>query len=117
MHLNKVTIERGVTPGISQNGQIWKVPDTADTFMDHMVITSALSQVALSSNYDFWGGRSLTIFNVSDGKVKIFGSGEPGIYVPGNGCIHLECISSTGALAIWGVLGISENTFIAFPVP
>lgn len=55
VHLNKVTIERGVTPDIVGNGQMWKLPDTADTFMDHMVLTGGLPQVALSPNYDFWG--------------------------------------------------------------
>lgn len=117
VHLNKVTIERGVTPDIVGNGQMWKLPDTADTFMDHMVLTGGLPQVALSPNYDFWGGRSLTIFNVSDTKVKIWGSGDPGIYIPAYGCAHLECIASIGgAWAQWNVLGVSDTSIMAFPV-
>ena len=117
VHLNKVTIERGVTPDIVGNGQMWKLPDTADTFMDHMVLTGGLPQVALSPNYDFWGGRSLTIFNVSDTKVKIWGSGDPGIYIPAYGCAHLECIASIGgSLAQWNVLGVSDTGIIAYPI-
>ena len=117
VHLNKVTIERGVTPDIVGNGQMWKLPDTADTFMDHMVLTGGLPQVALSPNYDFWGGRSLTIFNVSDTKVKIWGSGDPGVYIPAYGCAHLECIASIGgAWAQWNVLGVSDTSIMAFPV-
>ena len=117
VHLNKVTIERGVTPDIVGNGQMWKLPDTAETFMDHMVLTGGLPQVALSPNYDFWGGRSLTIFNVSDTKVKIWGSGDPGIYIPAYGCAHLECIASIGgAWAQWNVLGVSDTSIMAFPV-
>ena len=117
VHLNKVTIERGVTPDIVGNGQMWKLPDTADTFMDHMVLTGGLPQVALSPNYDFWGGRSLTIFNVSDTKVKIWGSGDPGVYIPAYGCAHLECIASIGgSLAQWNVLGVSDTGIIAYPI-
>ena len=117
VHLNKVTIERGVTPDIVGNGQMWKLPDTAETFMDHMVLTGGLPQVALSPNYDFWGGRSLTIFNVSDTKVKIWGSGDPGVYIPAYGCAHLECIASIGgAWAQWNVLGVSDTSIMAFPV-
>jgi len=117
VHLNKVTIERGVTPDIVGNGQMWKLPDTAETFMDHMVLTGGLPQVALSPNYDFWGGRSLTIFNVSDTKVKIWGSGDPGIYIPAYGCAHLECIASIGgSLAQWNVLGVSDTGIIAYPI-
>ena len=104
-------------PDIVGNGQMWKLPDTADTFMDHMVLTGGLPQVALSPNYDFWGGRSLTIFNVSDTKVKIWGSGDPGIYIPAYGCAHLECIASIGgAWAQWNVLGVSDTSIMAFPV-
>ena len=117
VHLNKVTIERGVTPDIVGNGQMWKLPDTAETFMDHMVLTGGLPQVALSPNYDFWGGRSLTIFNVSDTKVKIWGSGDPGVYIPAYGCAHLECIASIGgSLAQWNVLGVSDTGIIAYPI-
>lgn len=116
VHLKKVNIERYVMPEITSNGQMWKVPDTADTFMDHMILTGGLSQVALSANYEFWGGRSLTIFNPSDGQVKIWNSGDPGVYIPAGGCILLTCIDALGSAARWKVLGISSGSILAWPI-